>query len=349
MASQPPEEIEIELRPGTQLEGHVRDPSGSPISGARLQLNAVSAEADNPEVAIFRAMMPQSGGPTVYARKNGGYRIPGLAEGDYKLTVGAPEFVTTSVELSLVGEAPATQDVTLSRGGTLEGRVVDFDGRPLGGVEITLNALLPVQLEEKMPGFVRQLARQALVSAKSGDSGEFRLEGVGDDDYDLLIQAPGYSTVEVRDVSLRHKRDDVVLERLGNIGGRVTDATTGNPVKTFRLTVNLADSRRGRMPMGRPREIDDADGQFFQDHVEAGRYTVTIEAEGFASATRELQVRSGGYAELNVGLETGSKVTIEVRQVSGEPIAEATVQIPPPERRAPSERLDVPATEPNRR
>ena len=321
-------EIEVELRPGTELSGHVRDGDGSPVAGARLQLTVVATGEGNPQMVMFRAMMPASNGPTVYTRKDGSYRFPTLALGDYKLTAGAPEFVSSHLELSILDEAPVTQDVTLSQGGDLEGRVVDPDGRPLAGAEVQLTEPLPPEVEKELHGgarFLRQFAAQGLVSASSEDSGTFRLEGVGEDKYDLIVRKPGYTTSEVRGVSLGHRIDDIVLERLGNIGGRVTNATTGGPITKFHIRVE-PEERTPFSPFGNRKEIDDADGQFFFDLVPPGRYTVSVNAEGFAPSGREIQVRSGGYAEANVSLGIGSSVVVDVRDMNGDPIEGATIQ-----------------------
>ena len=122
-------EVEVVLSRGGALEGRVTDWEDRPVSDARVRVFG-SEGYGYPEVAR-----------TVYAGPEGMYRIDRLPPGALKAMVDhmQPAFVpeTDAVEIS-EGEV-ARWDVSVRPGGTLVGRVVDRQGRPVRGMEIVIS------------------------------------------------------------------------------------------------------------------------------------------------------------------------------------------------------------------
>jgi len=79
--------------------------------------------------------------PWVTAR-DGTFRATPIAPGRVRALVRHPQYVEAMSEVvTLASEKEARVDVVLSRGGTLEGRVVDVRGRPVAGAHVTALAL----------------------------------------------------------------------------------------------------------------------------------------------------------------------------------------------------------------
>ena len=79
------------------------------------------------------------------------------------------------------------------------------------------------------------------------------------------------------------------------LGGRVTDEQGGSlPGATIALRqVETNTTRTG---------TTESRGQYYLPNLPAGRYEVTVELQGFASAKREIVLRVGQEATLDVGL-----------------------------------------------
>ena len=68
------------------------------------------------------------------------------------------------------------------------------------------------------------------------------------------------------------------------VGGQVTDARSGTPIRGARVTLTLVvDTPHGTFGR-RPRQaLSGDDGAFAFDDLEAGQYTLNVEKPGFAS------------------------------------------------------------------
>lgn len=103
---------EIRLGPGFAISGRVVDPGGQPVSGAYVAVRQGVTDFD-----------------PVATAADGAFRIEALGEGGTEITVEAEGFLTeTTTTDSRAGAAPLT--IRLSRGGLLEGELVDAAGKP---------------------------------------------------------------------------------------------------------------------------------------------------------------------------------------------------------------------------
>ncbi|MFN7954769.1 MAG: carboxypeptidase-like regulatory domain-containing protein [bacterium] len=107
-----------DLDPESSIEGSVRSSDGSPVRGATITAG--------------RAAVP----PTrVQTDAEGGFRLSGLAPGDYALTAQAPGHQWT--RLPSVRAGTTGLEITLARGGVVTGRVVDGrTGEPLRSFQL---------------------------------------------------------------------------------------------------------------------------------------------------------------------------------------------------------------------
>ncbi|MEM7201571.1 MAG: carboxypeptidase regulatory-like domain-containing protein [Planctomycetota bacterium] len=119
---------DIELRPPASLSGAVVDEHGAPIADATVRI-AQGGAADS----LFMAKML---GRTLYHSDDAGqFSIEGLQGGRLRLIADKPGYTTVRSRILRLtaGEETAGVTLTLDRGGSVRGRLVDADGAPLVG------------------------------------------------------------------------------------------------------------------------------------------------------------------------------------------------------------------------
>lgn len=82
------------------------------------------------------------------------------------------------------------------------------------------------------------------------------------------------------------------LEIYGNISGKITDASTGNPLPLAQVTL---------IP-GANTVQTSIDGTFSFTRLEEGQYTVSVQKEGFQANRKNIKVVSGETTEIIVTL-----------------------------------------------
>jgi hypothetical protein len=222
--------------------------------------------------------------------------------------VKVPEAETCEVELDLPG-------------GSIAGRVVQDDGKPMAGVVLTL-------IGAERDG-VAQRANLGEGTAFTGAGGEFRFEGLAPGTYDvfareLLFGEASQRTGRLADVDLGdgEQRTGLVLHLRagGELRVRVRDASS--PRSNALVTLLRAD--------GAPidffhRALTDADGVASFGDLPEGRYRAAVDAPHAAPAvTAPLDVRAGATREIEVALRGGCEV---VARLEGELPAHATALV----------------------
>lgn len=108
--------IDIELTRGRDLEGRVVDAAGRPVAYAYVTARA------------------SAGAPVHTTDADGGFRLTGLGDETYVISVRKQGYVEAKVEVNPA--ATPTMTVTLDRGGTINGRVVGVRPEDMPFVEI---------------------------------------------------------------------------------------------------------------------------------------------------------------------------------------------------------------------
>ena len=276
--------IELVLGGGETLSGSVRHPDGSAARNAQVHLDCP------PDVLSARV------------DSDGRFEFAGLRLGRYTLSARSSRYTGPDmqgrVEWFATAEASAgAHDVvlTLSRGGTLAGSVVDDLGAPVAPCQIRAVATLD-------GGVVRRSAR----SAEGSPDGSFSVDELLDGTWRVVAT---WHDVESNTVEVRMPGAEPVtltLPRPASISGTVVDAA-GAPVDSAVVAAGVDGWFAGRRTEVGP------DGGFLLPNLPAGSVRLQASASGFARAVRSVSLNPGEQLEgLSLALLDEATITGEL-------------------------------------
>jgi hypothetical protein len=176
------------------------------------------------------------------------------------------------------GETTDLGTLTVERGSTVTGRVVDADDDPVGEAEIVL----------RWSDFRGSHSKPA----KSDEDGTFSVAGLPGHSVTLTASAAGFADRELEGVRVDGDAIVVELARLGSIAGRVVDEDGGAPPV---FSVRAVQDRSARKP---PFRRDGTNGSFEIDRLAPGTYSVLIRVPGNSMARVDgIKVRAGATTD----------------------------------------------------
>jgi len=289
VGSEPVAEQVWEVREGLAITGIVVGPDGVPVPEV-----SVSAQ---PKSAAPRGQVSNAWGHRTGA--DGRFRLAGLVAGVYAVhaNVDGADLVAppdpTDVELT-AGRTPEVR-IELATAGSVEGRVVDSDGKPI--------ARANVHLRGDEHGWGGQ--------GTSRDDGTFTIRDVRPESYRATasrgwgesMRAPGRSDDDVQGERVvvnagEIARVELVVEaQSGTIRGKVVDEAGGPVDDAFVHTTRESDSARKAAGSNRQRArwggwdrdpvLTDQDGSFELVDVEQGKHTLFATRRGGGEGTVE--------------------------------------------------------------
>ena len=203
--------------------------------------------------------------------------------------------------------------------GSLTGRVVTLDGRPVTGARVWIEG-----------------SEKPLAEAKSDADGRFRLGPIAAAyrySSDLLVEADGLGRRYVDGVSVLagadHDVGDIVLQPGRLFAGQVS-GPDGMPLAGARVKVTSYRFIMGHtwMPICRPWELTtDADGRFRTPTLPVGKMEINVHAPGCRAVyvRRAVLPEDGGDQLDPIRLENDRPIPGVVLDEDGRPIAAATV------------------------
>lgn len=285
-------------RPRT-VSGTVRSEVGAPVAGAKVQTHSRGAMI----VATTDAA--------------GAYRLEGLDPSieDGWFVLSAPGFVEIRRSVPFIARGDLEGfDFVLATPRTIEGRIVDQDGRPVAGARPHLHRDGEWRLFHGEQG-------------RTGEDGTFRFDDATEGEWMLQVQPPepvsdwlsAYTMLDVKggDAAL-----EVVLDRARNEGARVVaeivDAVSGEPldpavVALWPVGAWPEGSRRALPPTVR------GAGRAVAETVDPGSWRMWVRVEGRASAFADLEVEDG-QREVRVRVEVGAMAALSGRVLFDERI-----------------------------
>ncbi|MCC6490730.1 MAG: sigma-70 family RNA polymerase sigma factor [Candidatus Hydrogenedentes bacterium] len=299
-------DVRLVLQPGARVSGRLTDRLGQPLAGVNVMARSTVS-------GYFGSRFAKTG-------KQGEFVMSGLAEGEYDLAWNprmpgedeqmygwAPHeaLVLQRIKVSWGQQVDGIQlrasDQTAAASGpeggwTLKGRVLDTRGKPVEGASIRA---------QDFANF------KEVATTTSADDGSFELAGLRA--CLLTVSHPDYS---------RHMDTlkepatgplDIILEDRGTVSGQVRYADTGMPVTSFTV--------RAQGRADEPVQVNNEEGRFRVEGVDAGRNEVIITAEGYKESSTPVTVVPGRETTgVDVRLERGAVVEGTVVDERGAPV-----------------------------
>jgi hypothetical protein len=302
--------VVIEMKEAATVRGIVVSTEGEGMGSSRVRVAVVTRNRR-------WGQRPRE----VYTDDKGRFEIKGLPRKELQL-VAVHETASSAVTPVDVTEGSGDQEVTLTLdvGGTIAGTVVDTEGNPVEGAQVSA---FPASRENRraartamrMRGFPREL---------TDSGGGFVIRGLDPGQYNLRAMPStatqgGWRRARMRDETPAETGQtdvEIVLEADGSVSGTVALSDGGNPDL---FTVGF--TRRGG---GTP--FASADGAFTLEDMPAGSYTITLTGPDFdRKQVSDVEVTSG--KETDLGTITVSKGRVISGRVTsdGSPVAGATV------------------------
>lgn len=269
------------LAPASSIAGRVVDTEGRPVAGAELR--AKPAQPSSPE-----EMMMLLTGVDASTRSDGSFRIGGLLPGQtYKVTASHEDFASAEVpaDSSTPGRSAREIRIVLSRGVAASGRVVDAEGAPVAGAELTL---LPAWEGGSITEHPSLLFDSAKIETASGPTGAFRFPHLSPGRVHLRVRREGFSTASVRGIEIPDRPGEVDLGEVrlepgAVIEGVVTDErgapVEGAMVMSFQIGLGMnMDEQHATMTELLEAPIQTGpDGRFrIEDQVRGRRFDLTV-------------------------------------------------------------------------
>jgi protocatechuate 3,4-dioxygenase beta subunit len=286
----------------TGFAGRVLDEAGAPVAG----------------VVVIAAK--QGGGATT--DREGRFTVLGMAPATEHVVAFRPGYLPASRTIRIEEGRVVSSDLTLSRGLSISGRVVDQGGDPAAGIGVRTSVVLP---------HLNYVMHRASAEPRTDGEGRFVLSGLPEGDYDLEGRIP-YEGGTSRTVDLKkdvpagtHGLEIVIRRRTFTIRGRVR--IDGQPPgRPFAVTALDPDGDVERGPV----VFVTADGRFTLSGLAAGDYRIVAHAKGFAASAPASVVLAKDTPAPEVELHLGTPeavVTIRARDQRGRPVPDLEVAL----------------------
>jgi protocatechuate 3,4-dioxygenase beta subunit len=244
----------VVLRRGTVVTGRVVDREGHPVRGARVGTGSDWFGSDP---------------PIVETDGDGRFRLGHLRPRETVITVQAKGHGPERIELDARTGFPPVE-IKLGTPRTIQGRVVDRDGRPLPGIQVTV-------------AYWRRLHTLDW-NAETGTDGRFRWENAPREEVWLNTFGNGFIGVQNHVVPATETETVIKLARTLRVTGTVVDYRTRKPIESFMLTPGTESEDGSHTYWDKSRSKRQEAGRYefrFKEPAENG-HLVRIEAEGYS-------------------------------------------------------------------
>jgi len=217
-----------ERGPDEMVQGHVRDESGSPIAGARIELFRYT-QHPMPQEGKLKIRFDEAEKTTTESDEDGAYTFEGVRATGPFLTLRAVKAGFVTVIKDKVGPG-MTVDFGLRKGALVKGVVTDIDTqKPIEGVVVEANY-------RREASTLHDYFRWRDVTHTDA-AGRYRFDGVPEGDITILLEHDLYEQTFVGTQqkltvsSMVDNEFDFELRRGIILDGVVVAADTGRPIK----------------------------------------------------------------------------------------------------------------------
>lgn len=291
--------LEVTLEPAVEISGRVTR-NGGGVAGVRVNLfgEGVTGEAET--------------------AGDGSFRIGNLSPGTAMLNVSKEEEFIQQFRPVTIPASDIVVDVP--PGGRITGRVVDKNTKqPVTTFDAGISA------PRGGGGMVIMGPPQS--RSFTSDDGTFVLDGVPAGTTNVVVNAAGYVTARVPNITVEEGKTVANVEVEMDRGVKVTGKVTG-PDGAAIAGVAVRSEVGGRRMMGMPGAanvaVTDANGEFVMEAQERGERTFTFTRSGYVATTKTANL-TGSDTRVDAQMSTGMRVTGVVVTEGGAPVADASV------------------------
>lgn len=287
------------MEKGIPVAGTVTDETGTPVADAIVALGGKHYDAERPKTATDQ---------------RGQFRFAHCKPGRQVLTVVASGWAPEIRTVTLVPPS-APVDFQLKKGRTIRIRVINTEGKPLAGTRIFPNTW---RRRRRLTGLGVELL--------TDEEGRWVWDSAPEDAVKLDIFKRGHVNIRRRELATQEKEHVITLNASPpippplEVSGRVVDAETKEPIKSFRvipcfsLSSRLDDAKSGR------------DGRY-SIHLpgEYSQHILRVEAPGYLSRATRFFKTSERTVTYDLELTKAAAVAGKILRPDGTPLEGAEV------------------------
>ncbi|MHC4397273.1 MAG: M56 family metallopeptidase [Planctomycetota bacterium] len=305
------------MKKGLRIKGIVRTPEGKPVENSLVAAGRLYSSSDG---------MILEDCTTDRTRSDGSFSIGGLPQQQVDLDVSAPGYapVIASVEVSKDVELV---EVSLKKGRTYRGQIVDKDGNPLEEIKVSCR-------EWNVTGDRRRYS----ASTKTDSQGLFSVPDLPD--IGTLTFGFGRSRTPLQGFSKQMPEDISTIDRVTMypvpvIAAKVIDAETKEPITNFTITQGCKWKSADEEPFWsrhRKNQISSEDGSFEKkwagfgiSYPFDGAAFIKIEAQGYYSKSTPPVELGKEYEPFVIELTRSEQLTGAIVDSAGNPAGGAEV------------------------
>lgn len=262
--------VVVELNPRSQVEGWVVDGNGQPVTVFDVVLMRARPGAEPSLMGDLRH----------FSNAEGHFVFDNLEPGHYAFEARAEGFAASRSEAVQLqrnaGTAPSVQ-ITMRRGGTLKGLVVDSKGEPVvrALVEVNLNNFVDTPILK----IFETLAPSADVRyrVRTNDKGRFQIKSVPEGIYQISVKHPEHAPYVENDVDVRDDDNGgnaeyhLIMPASASVAGRALDENR-RPLAYTQIQIHQTNGFSDSV-------TTDADGFWRFDNLRPGTYNLQINPE----------------------------------------------------------------------
>lgn len=306
--------LTITIPRGVAITGRVTDKDKKPLSGVGVEAIESAADAmGGMRRMVLSNMQGPRGDDTVRTSSDGTFSIR-VKEGTYDLAFKREGYSAKTVRGTKVDAASKPVEVVLDPGVEISGRVTR-GGAGVEGVN------------------VRAISQDGMAAAVTASDGSFTITDLTPGQMMLNVMKQDSFIQEMRSVTAPTRDLMIELPPGGRIAGHVVDKSTHQPVTSFLAGVTTSRGGGGMMVMMPPmqKQFTSDDGSFVLEGIKPGSTQVVVNAPGYTTArVPNIEVEDGKTVpDVEVGVETGAKLTGRVTGTDGTPIAGVSVREDP--------------------
>ena len=313
-------DVVVEVYEAATVRGRVQDlASEAPIAGAKVKVEASygvgqarkkSFQVETNALGMFEFRQLPGGLHTAQAEKQGYARTPGASAQTFTLNPG---------------ERKADVSLRLDQGGTVDGFVLDPNGRPLPDAE--------VQLYAASTAFGNVDSKN--LKAKTDGSGYFSVRGI---EYGERIQLyasakrDGYAKTRSPIIDLTEKKRSETTQIHMNLGGTITGKVTdGNDLPIPGVEITFSSHEFPSDPSSSRKVVHTrADGGYAIPNIPPGSGGMKVTSSGYVEQHRSIEISEARMMDnVNFRLDQGNGIAGRVTSLDGRPIADARVTASP--------------------